>query len=373
MYRLIILTISISCFFSSCETDFQLHADEKEVMIVYAILDQMQDQQYVRINKAFLTEGNALLQAVDADNYNPDNLEVIMYKTKETSWGVNTGINADTVIHEGVVYETLDTIHLDTTIIDKESGLFSDNNLIYTFYQSDMSIYETNSEDPKTYIIRIYNKNTGNLVSSSTQIIAISTQFFVAPAIGSVNTGTAKVGFYNLTDGYATSSFRWKHSNNAVGNNGKTNYEFTLFFHYTETKNSVTTDKTISKIFSVDESYKVENDVVDIGIEGEQFFSFLEDNIKEEPDVSSRSIGRVDFMVTAGDRELDIFMSLNEVSLSVNQERPSYTNINNGLGVFASRLNYQFTDHPDLNSDKGIELADPTIDYIKSNYGALGF
>ena len=129
----------------------------------------------------------------------------------------------------------------------------------------------------------------------------------------------------------------------------------------------------ISKIFSVDESYKVENDVVDIGIEGEQFFSFLEDNIKEEPDVSSRSIGRVDFMVTAGDRELDIFMSLNEVSLSVNQERPSYTNINNGLGVFASRLNYQFTDHPDLNSDIGIELADPTIDYIKSNYGALGF
>ena len=44
--------------FSSCETDFNVNADWEEVMVVYGLLDQSQDKQYIRVNKAFLGDGN---------------------------------------------------------------------------------------------------------------------------------------------------------------------------------------------------------------------------------------------------------------------------------------------------------------------------
>jgi len=38
---------------SACSTDLDVIGDYKETMIVYGLLDQAQDTQYVKINKAF--------------------------------------------------------------------------------------------------------------------------------------------------------------------------------------------------------------------------------------------------------------------------------------------------------------------------------
>ena len=40
--------------FSSCESDLDINSKWEEVTVVFGLLDQSQEKQYIRINKAFL-------------------------------------------------------------------------------------------------------------------------------------------------------------------------------------------------------------------------------------------------------------------------------------------------------------------------------
>ena len=78
MKKITSLFLLVLTLFFSCETEFNVNADWKEVTVVYGLLDQSQDKQYVRINKAFLGPEDAYMMASESDsiNYNPNNLEV---------------------------------------------------------------------------------------------------------------------------------------------------------------------------------------------------------------------------------------------------------------------------------------------------------
>ena len=78
MKKITLLFILIISLVTSCETDFDLNSEWEEVMIVFGLLDQSQDKQYIRINKAFLGEESVSVMASVADslNYDPSDLEV---------------------------------------------------------------------------------------------------------------------------------------------------------------------------------------------------------------------------------------------------------------------------------------------------------
>ena len=82
MKNFTLLFLLFSVAFSSCETDFNVNADWEEVTVVFGLLDQSQDRQYIRINKAFLGNESAYVMASVSDslNYNPDSLEVKIEK-----------------------------------------------------------------------------------------------------------------------------------------------------------------------------------------------------------------------------------------------------------------------------------------------------
>ena len=50
---------------SSCTPEFSQIAEYKDITIVYGLLNISEDTQYVKIQKAFLTEGNAYAALVD--------------------------------------------------------------------------------------------------------------------------------------------------------------------------------------------------------------------------------------------------------------------------------------------------------------------
>ena len=52
-----ILTLIVGLF-SSCETDFELNAPYKTIPVVYGLLDQSLDTQFVKINKSYLANEN---------------------------------------------------------------------------------------------------------------------------------------------------------------------------------------------------------------------------------------------------------------------------------------------------------------------------
>ncbi|HIK62595.1 MAG TPA: hypothetical protein EYG01_01145, partial [Flavobacteriales bacterium] len=130
MKNLTIFLLVFSMVFMACETDFEVNTSWKEVTIVYGPLDQSEAQQYIKINKAFLGEGNALQMAsvADSSNYNPEDLEVIIYKVKEGAFGA---------------YDTIGFVTLDTTTsIIKDDGLFStEKNIIYVTTKEDSNFF----------------------------------------------------------------------------------------------------------------------------------------------------------------------------------------------------------------------------------------
>ena len=150
MKKIAIFLLLISTLFMACETDFEVNADWKEVMVVYGLLDQSETLQYIKINKAYLGEGDAMQMASVADsvNYNPENLEVKIFKVKDGVFGS---------------IDTLGFVTLYDTILEKEDGLFAtDENIIYT---TPSNFFLTNNADEKDYILSIVNNKSGFLKS----------------------------------------------------------------------------------------------------------------------------------------------------------------------------------------------------------------
>jgi hypothetical protein len=58
----------------------------------------------------------------------------------------------------------------------------------------------------------------------------------------------------------------------------------------------------------------------------------MEENVKE------RYTNDVDFIIAVAAVDLNTYMEVNEPSNSIIQERPEYTNISNGTGIFSSRF-----------------------------------
>ncbi|MCK4361265.1 MAG: hypothetical protein KAV70_05930, partial [Bacteroidales bacterium] len=98
--NLLLVILFTGLLFSACETDVDIIADYEDVTVVYGLLNQ-DSITYLKINKAFLGEGNALIMAKveDSSNY--------------------TGM-LDVKIEEWASGNLLNTFQLDTVTIDNK-------------------------------------------------------------------------------------------------------------------------------------------------------------------------------------------------------------------------------------------------------------
>jgi hypothetical protein len=73
-----ILVLLATCFFTSCKNDVEINGEWKDISVVFGLLNQSDTAHYVRISKAFLGEGDALVFAQQFDSlyYRPELLEV---------------------------------------------------------------------------------------------------------------------------------------------------------------------------------------------------------------------------------------------------------------------------------------------------------
>lgn len=78
-------------------------------------------------------------------------------------------------------------------------------------------------------------------------------------------------------------------------------------------------------------------DLQSITFDPNAFYQNLANVIHFDPNVSARQSDYIEFVVFAGGEELQTYMAVNGPSNSLVQEKPLYTNINNGLGVFSAR------------------------------------
>ena len=328
MKKIKTFVILFALFFVACETEFEVSADWKEVTVVYGLLDQSNDQQYIKINKAYLGIGDALQMASVADsiNYNPADLEVKIIKVKDGAFGS---------------IDLLDSIYLDTTLIAKDDGLFATNeNIIYTTSISDKSFFRANDADEKDYILSILNKKSGKKVWAKTNLIHQL----------NLDIPSAKpMGFYTAVPDpvvfpleKALTTVNWFHSTN-----GKI-YEIIARIYYTNFY-----DDNVDGIWDRDSLtyldwlhpqiiYDGRNEM-NYTFDGHDFVNTLARKLSNEQNLLARRLSHVELLFSVGSEDLQTYMDLNEPFEGLVQERPVFTNINNGIGFFSCRYNKSHT------------------------------
>ncbi len=307
--------IAGSMLFSACDNDIDLLAPYKEIGVVYGLINPKDTVQYVRIQRAFLGEGNALTMAQVPDStYYGDVLDVQLIRIKN-----------------GTV---LGSIPLTRFIAaDKAEGVFP---------SSPNVLYKTNGETifrDSDYKLQVKNNQTGYEFSATTPIV--DSMRVQRPAVNSAATiGWASQFPYTVE--FATAA------------NGKV-YNLTIRFRYTEEviANGTLTQKSIDWVFpNILVSNPSQITTIEKEIEGEDFYKFVASKIKEDPSVE-RFAGSMDFIFTAGAEFLANYISINQATTSILTTIPQYSNVEGGTGIFSSRFIQvspnKFMDAPSLD------------------------
>jgi hypothetical protein len=296
----IFLVLLISIF--SCKTDFEINANWKDVTVVYGLLNQNDSIHYIKINKAFLGNENALIMAQNPDSASyGNNLEVWVEEWKNGSqsnqWYLDT-----------------------TTIYNKEAGVFySPKQVLYKFQAF---LYES-----AEYRLNIKNKITGKTISGKTLLVhdfSVEKPSSMQPAN------------FNATNPIQV---KWL---SAV--NGKL-YQVVVRFNYWE-KTFGATDSTLKYADWDLGSFKSTgldgNETMETSYNGNSFFSFLANKIEHNSNIIRHvAVPNVDFIFSVAADDFNTYMEVSAPTTGIVQEKPEYTNIsssdNSAIGLFSSR------------------------------------
>ncbi len=369
MLRYAMGLVALLTIFSSCESEFKLTGEYEEKPLIYGLLDPNDnpgsggDGHLFRIQKAFLGEESAFVMALEPDSsyfrYEDLFVEVVEYNgSSETNrWNLDT-----------VMIATKDTGNPDDNVID----FFGPMQRLYKLNQNidaDRDYEITLKKRPigMTAAMTIANMDTVTpIADSKTPIVDASTLSFSRPNQNSALSNSQRITLVNTSRDYVNYILNF-----STAERGK-QYEVWMSFYYREIIGGVETLKSIkSLVKTVDVG--TEN-IVQIPILSENFFSRIGSVVAEEPGII-RKIGRADGtlgdpfqegftqdldieVLIAGD-ELFAYIDINNPSNStVLQDKPVYTNINNGLGVFSSRTKVEFVNRLHLSNESLLELVD---------------
>ncbi len=301
MKKLLLLSILFFIVLSyfSCKSDFELNAEYKDITVVYGLLNQNETEHYIKINRAYIGD-NAVNMAQDPNNISyGDSLEVTLEE-----W------------YNGNYIRKFD---FEDTLIkrDSSSGSFYNPNDPYQI------IYKANAnlDEKNEYKLIINNKYTGKLVTSQTGLVK---DFSIRKPKG----GQKFIGFI----GTQPTQILW--------NSGETGrlYQVVVRFYYREKDlNNNETKKYVDWVFGTKKSNDIEGgEEMSIEYIGEEFYKNIKAHIFPNPNVV-RIPDTVQFIFSVAADDFNTYMDVNSPSNSIVFERPEYTNINNGIGIFSSR------------------------------------
>ena len=308
----------------SCSKDLNINDDWKEIMVVYGLLNPYDSVHYIKITKAFLGPGNALQYAQIPDSSNfPSKLNVRLDEFYIDD-------SHDTVIVSSVLLDT-------TMITNKDSGIF---------YFPEQLIYVARTQlnmDHK-YKITILDTVTGVSVSATTDLV----NDFDIKAPNSFSKA-------NFVQGMLTTA-EW-----VSAKYGRL-YQLNIRFSYWEYNTADPANKTKKSVnWLVFDDIKSRNldggDDMENSFYGDGFFNSIKAKVPYDASLT-RIPDSVEYFFTVASEELSNYIEVTDPSNTIVQEKPIYTNINNGIGLFSSR-----TDNSVFGPRK-LRLSDRTYDSL---------
>lgn len=301
--------------FNSCHNKLDLNAPYKEIPSVYALLNPYETRQMIRINKAFLGEGDAnqMAKVSDSVNYQPDEITVTLKHSSNPK-----------------------IITFQEMMITTENGAFTNQQRVY---YTDSQLEKTG-----TYTLTIKNNHTGNEFTSVASLIPqvsadqgygpISKPYYPLPT-------TAQSGFINYYNIVQTTNqtpvvfqpvaggviyklvIRTNYRNDFA--DGSYTFDY-VDFNFDDPR----TTRQYSGVSFIAVTFK-----------SIDYFSNLGFGMSKKPD--DGALGRtpmyLEYFVYASTQEYLDWTEFAKPSLSLNQNKPLYSNFKNGaaLGIFTFR------------------------------------
>ncbi len=319
---------------AACNNEFSSNADWQETMLVYGLLDQDDDTTWIRVQKCFLGEGDmlAMTSITDSSNYPEGELDVSIVE-----W------NAEENEATGVMKKTTETGRVFPfqykVLTDKpEGGFYAPNQPIY------YCPTKGRLSNEKIYELRVANKRTGVTATSETSLVGT-----IDPNAIKVN--NSQLGTFNFRTGTATISW------NKVARVRVFQPMIRFFYRNAGTDSLLHVDILCP-------TREATNELVLNSQVSQVFFgSELTKQITDHETVKN-PYDSICLYLFAGDENFKMYRSVSAPPTTIVQERGIYTNIEGGLGIFASRSVHVYRIMPvplDANSDyrkflRGLEI-----------------
>lgn len=311
---LVVITLLGLGIFTGCDNELHVNAEWKEVPVIYGVLNPTAEYNYLRINRAFLNEqGNALDYARVADSIQFDSLSV---KLVERSDGV-----------ESAVIE-MEMVNGDTIGLPKDSGVFAQSPNI--LYRTNHQMKASGVTETVEYDLYVYNEITGKEYRATT-IMPGKVEVF-----SPLRFSNSKINFIDDPQRYVVFSYR-------EGRYVKM-YDLVARFRYEEFPLNDPQNVTVDSVDWIIVQGKLTKSIdgflqSQIPIQGDQFFTFIQQALSKDSTVGRRSID-MGFYFYGGAEDLYTYQEVNRPSIGIVQKKPEFSNITNGLGIFtASHIN----------------------------------
>lgn len=319
------LFVSLICtcvLLSGCSTSFEVNAPPKEYTVVYGLLDFRAPYQTFRITKGFQNRGVDARDAAknpDSSNYSKGVLDVQLLGYKGN--------------------DTLERYSLyDTVFTDKSSN--------GEFYAPNQVVYKTSNIKLRrniTYQVKVRNKQTKNLVTGKAfpiDSVRLSSPFN-KPVVG------FKSKFIDPKFETSETQVRISTPNTNVG---LVNMDLVFFFEEKFKDGSSKLDSVVwNNAVSIQPAgsglaYPAGN-ITGSYIDNEFYENFASAlrNRPPNPDLETRTLKNFALRLVLGSIELSDYSLVNNSFSVITQTKPIYSNINNGLGLFASVLKRRYT------------------------------
>lgn len=286
----------ISIFLFACENDIDLNTEFVETTVVFGLLDKNSDTQFVKINKTFIDDQlSAIDLAKQSDRLFFDTLEVNLI--------------------EG---DNIDTFPLSKIQKPKDPGLFANDR---------NDIYYTTARLKSNTTYRLSIKKADSTFTFG-QTETIDTVLVDRPRLSLGN--NSSVAFINRDFRFAPAIFSFVPGKNVA------EMEVTGYFHFIEI---IGNDSIARRVrFPIN---NFTSPPYETRYDGERFFNELESQVAPSTNPTRKVIpnfNNIEIEIISADADLKFFRELNGPIEGLAQVRPEFTNIENGIGLFSSRL-----------------------------------
>lgn len=296
--KLKIFSLLAICSFFACDNTLDLTEDYRDIPIVYGVLSQPSDAQYIRIEKGFIDEAiSALDIAQIADSLYYQDIVVSV---------VETGSGSEFIFTE------VDGTEFD---LPRDPGIFAtDPNILYKSETGGFSPQAGNE-----YRLQIQRGGIDTLVTATT--VMVEEPNIVRPS----QTGSASLDFAYLSN----TILRWNGGDNAGL------YDVSFDINYRE-RNILDGGNFENK--SVRWNVRSNFDDETLEVQGIQFYGAMSSLLEEDPDVVRR-FNSMDMIVSTGGEEIKEYVRIGQANsgLTSSQDIPFFTNISEGRGLFSTR------------------------------------